>query len=72
MVMPRSRSCGSKSVDDAGGVEDAFGDGGLARVDVGEDAQVADGGQRTGGGGGGGGLKGLKGQVGTHGPCLSE
>lgn len=30
----------------AGQVEDPFGDGGLARVDVGEDAQVADGGQR--------------------------
>ncbi|CAM5674005.1 hypothetical protein SVIOM342S_01395 [Streptomyces violaceorubidus] len=34
----------------SGGVEDPLGDGGLAGVDVGEDAQVADGGERLGAG----------------------
>ncbi len=52
MVMPRSRSCGSKSVTVVPSwtsprlwvapvsVEDPLGDGGLARVDVGEDAEL--------------------------------
>jgi hypothetical protein len=34
----------------AGGVEDPLGDGGLARVDMSQDAQVANGGQGVGGG----------------------
>lgn len=43
----------------AGEVEDPFGEGGLAGIDVGEDAQIANGGQRTGE---------MTVQVGTHGP----
>lgn len=50
----------------AGEVEDPLGDGGLAGVHMGEDAQVPDGGERVGERGGG--LTGLTVQIGTHGP----
>ncbi len=51
----------------AGGEQDPLGDGGLARVHVGEDAEVADGGEGgTGEGGGGEGSS-----AGAHGPGLS-
>ena len=49
-------------VDGAGREQDPLGDGGLARVDVGEDAEVADGGERVGD---------MTVQVGAHGPGLS-
>lgn len=44
----------------SGDVQDPLGDGGLPGVDVGEDAQIANGGERTGE---------LTVQVVAHGPC---